>query len=112
MAGVQESITLMTLAEITKERNRVFHIALASFALLSIRVNEKLASLITRSSSLTKLEARDFAFGESTCRRTDHNVITPLRLVHQRLVHARIQLPLVGQCMPCLQWLHHLHFGE
>ena len=111
-AGVQESITSMTLAEITKERNRVFHIALASFALLSFRVKEKLASLTSSSSSLTKLEARDFALGESTSRRTDHNVITPLRLVHQRLMHARTQLLLVEQCMPCLQWLHHLHFGE
>ena len=111
-AGVQESITLMTLAEITKERNRVFHIALASFALLSFRVKEKLASLISSSSSLTKLEARDFAFGESTCRRTYHNVITPLRLVRQRLVHARTRLLLVGQCMPYQQWLHHLRFGE
>ena len=91
----------MTFAEITNERNRVFHIALASFALLSTRVKQKLVSLMSTFSSLTKLEARDFAFGESTFRRTDHNVITPLRLVHQRLVHARTQLLLVEQCMPC-----------
>tara|TARA_B100000282_G_scaffold292991_1_gene267575 strand:- start:380 stop:580 length:201 start_codon:yes stop_codon:yes gene_type:complete len=60
-AGVQESITLMSLLEITNDRNLVFHIALASFALLSINVNEKLPLVISNSSSLTRLEAKDLA---------------------------------------------------
>lgn len=62
----------MILFETIKERNLVFHIALASFALGSVRVNVSECPCNSTSSSLARLEARDFALGLSTFRRTDH----------------------------------------
>ncbi len=91
MLSIQESITSIKLLDMIRERILVFHMALASLALFSCNVNEKIFPFTSTLSSLMRLEAIDLELGESTTRRTDHKWLTPLLPVHQRSLLARTQ---------------------